>query len=506
MKGWLAATLAVALGVASTGQVVAQSVDKQTVVAGVQRQISILDPQVGSSGDTQYYAWHMFDTLYGFDSKGNLIPRSATGFEMSPDGLTYTFKLRSDVTFHNGDKFTSEDVKFSMERILDPATKSVKRPFFEPVIKSVETPDATTVVFHLKKPYGAFINELAGSLPLLPKAYTAALPSVEAFSQKPVGSGPYKFKEFRVGQNLTLERFDGFYGEKPTIGTVVLKIITDPFTRLNALKAGEVDVITDVPLNEVANLKSDAKFEVVTVPVNSPMYVRLYTRDENSPLAKRDVRLALNYALDREAIIKGVYHGVGKPMSSFISQFFPYGSDPNLPKYPYDPKKAKELLKQAGYPNGFSTSIYSANSYPSELAVTLAAFWSQIGVQVKINQIDFAAWMRLNNTQQSGPMSVSAFGNAIYDPMNAVVGAFSASGTWSSYTNPEVEKIIGPLFEATGADNRGKLFRQVERILHEDAAGVFILDQFVAYGSRQGLSWTATTGSGFLNFADASWK
>lgn len=484
----------------------APAVDSDTIVVGVVRQIAQLDPQIGSSGDAQYYVWQVFDTLYGFDSKGNLVPRLATNYSASADGLEYRFELRDDVSFHNGDKFTSADVKFSIERILDPAVKSVKRPFFEPVIASVETPDEKTVVFHLKKQYGAFLNEVAGSLPVLPQKYTSSLPSVEAFAQHPIGSGPYKFKSFKVGQELVLERFDDYFGEKAKVKNLVLKIIVEPSTRINALKAGEVDLVTDVPLNEVASLEADPQLNAVRAPLASPMYVRLYTRDENSPLSKRDVRLALNYAIDRKAIIEGVYHGVGKPMAGFISQYFPYGSDPDMPQYPYDPAKAKELLAGAGYPNGFSTEIYSANSYPKELAVTLAAYWSQIGVQAKINQIDFAAWMRLNNTQQSGPMSVSAFGNAIYDPMNAVVGAFSETGTWSSYTNPEVSKLEEQLYSAVGPEERGKLFAEVDRILHDDAAAVFILDQFIVYGSKKDLNWTVVEGSNYLDLTDASWQ
>ena len=136
----------------------------------------------------------------------------------------------------------------------------------------------------------------------------------------------------------------------------------------------------------------------------------------------------------------------------------------------------------------------------------LAAFWQQIGIQVEISRIDYAAWSRMNNTQQTGPMTISAFGNAIYDPINSVTGAFSKDGTWSSYYNPDVETVINEVIGTLGPDKRGALFRKIGKMLYDDAAAVFISELFYVYVKKSDLNWDITEGSGFLDFRRVGWN
>ena len=329
IRGLAAAALAVA-GL-STSALAADkttpAVNKETLIVALDKEIQSLDAQVTASGDSQRYAMQIYDTLYGFDPKGNIIARMADAFKISPDGLVYTFQLRKGVKFHNGDPFTSDDVKYSIERIIDPASKSTRRPYFAPVIASIETPNANSVVIKLKAPDGAFMNKIAGFLFIVGKKYTTGLGSPEAFAAAPVGTGPFKVKENKIGQFLELERFDDFYGDKPGIKTLIYRYLPEPSSRVNAILAGEIDIATMVPLPDVERLRKDTALTVITNPVASPMHVRLYSNVPNSPLANLDVRMALNYAVDKDAIIKGVFHGVGAPMGTFISKYFPYGRD-----------------------------------------------------------------------------------------------------------------------------------------------------------------------------------
>ncbi|WP_077000989.1 ABC transporter substrate-binding protein [Variovorax sp. KK3] len=504
---WISAFLAAAVvGTAAPLPAgAAPAVDDNTIVVAVEKSFQNLDAQVAASGDSQRYAWQLYDTLYGFDAKGNLEPRAATGFKLSDDGLTYSYKLRAGMKFHDGEPVTAEDVKYSFDRILDPATKSTKRPYLARV-DSVRVAAPDTVEVKLKDRDGAFHNKVANNVFIIPKKYATSLPDADAFARAPIGSGPYKLKSHKIGQELELERFDGYYGTKPAIKRLVFKIIPEGSTRANAIAKGEVDIVIQVPTNYRKQLEQNRELKVNSIPVASPMYVRLYTRDEASPLAKRDVRMALNLALDRKAIVDSVFHGVGKPLGTFISEYFPYGSDPAIKPYPYDPQKAKALLASAGYPKGFKTKLYSPSDQAPELAAAIAAFWQQIGVQTEIARIDYAAWSRLNNTQQSGPMTLSAFGNAIYDPINTVTGAFSKDGTWSSYYNPEVEAVIHEVIGTQGPEARGALFRKIGKMLYDDAAGVFINEIFYLYVQKSDLDWTITEGSGFLDFRKVGWK
>ncbi len=502
-----AAAIAIALATSAlAADKTKPAVGKDTLIVALDKEIQSLDAQITASGDSQRYAMQIFDTLYGFDAKGNIVPRMADAFKISPDGLTYTFNLRNGIKFHNGDAFTSEDVKYSIERIIDPASKSTRRPFFAPVVDSILTPSRTSVVIKLKQPDGAFMNKIAGFLFIVGKNYTSKLATPEAFATAPIGTGPFRVKENKIGQFLELERFEDFYGEKPGIKNLIFKFIPEPTSRVNAILAGEIDIAHMVPLPDVERLRKDTALDVIINPASSPLHVRLYSNVEGSPLSKVEVRKALNHAIDSNAIIKGVFFGVGTPMGTFISKYYPYGSSPDIKPYPYDPAKAKELLKQAGYPNGFDIVLNDAVGTPKEFAEALTAYLGQVGVRVKINRIDFAAWSRLNNTQKSGPMTTMQFTNAIYDPIHPIVGAFSKAGTWSAYYNPEVEKYIAELDNMTGADARGALFRKIGKALHDDASAILVTELYNVFAKKKEINWEIQQGSGFLNFRKANWR
>ncbi|HVL10424.1 MAG TPA: ABC transporter substrate-binding protein, partial [Burkholderiaceae bacterium] len=308
------------------------------------------------------------------------------------------------------------------------------------------------------------------------------------------------------GRSLELERFEDFYGKKPAVANLVFRYIPEPASRVNALLAGEVDISAIVPLSEVARLKKDTALNIISNPVSSPMHVRLYTNDPSTPIYKREVRLALNYAIDANAIIKGVYHGIGAPMGTFISKYYPYGHDASIKPYGYNPAKAKELLKQAGYPNGFTVKLYDAVGWPKELAEALVAYWGQVGIKAEINRLDYAAWSRLNNTHKSGPMTTTQFTNAIYDPIHPIAGSFSKEGAWSDYYNPEVEALIKELDKTSGAEARGAIFRKISKLLHDDASTVLITELFNVFAKKKDLNWEVQEGSGFLNFRNVSWR
>ncbi|MGO4395156.1 ABC transporter substrate-binding protein [Variovorax sp. M-6] len=487
----------------------APAVDRDTLVVGLEKSISNLDAQVTSTGDSLLYAWQIYDTLYGFDPLGNLVPRMASAVKVAPDQKSYAFTMRRGLRFQNGDPLTAQDVKYSLERILDPATKSTRRVYFAPVVERVEA-SGDTVTFVLKQPDGAFLNKVAGFLFIVPKDYTTRLGTPEAFAAAPIGSGPFRVKEFKVGQYLELERFDAYWGkdagETPGVKRLVLRFIPEAASRVNALVNGEIDLATVIPLQDASRLKADKGLEVVTNPNGGPLHVRLYSNVATHPFANRDVRRALNHAVDSNAIIKGVLHGVGSPMASFISRYYPYGAEPDLKPYAYDPAKARELLRKAGFPNGIDVKLYNGTDQPKELAEAIAAYWGQVGVRTELVRMDYPAFIRLNNTHKAGPATVTIFSNVIYDPVHPIVGTFSKEGTWSDYYNPEVEALIGQLEGTLGPEARGAIFRKIGRLLHEDAASLNISEQFYVYGLKKGLQWQVQQGSGFLNFRRTAWQ
>lgn len=482
------------------------AVDRDTVVVALEKEFNNLDALVAVSGDSLRYGWQIYDTLYGFDTKGNLVPRIATDVQISEDARTFTYKLRPGVKFHDGTELTSRDVKASLDHILKPEAKSTRRPFFAPVVETVETPDPLTVRFRLKQPDGAFANKVAGYLYIVPADYLAKLATPDDFAKAPVSAGPYRIKQYTVGGDLVLERFDDYWGEKPAIKALVFRVIPEPSSRVNAILTGEVDLAVVVPLSDHDRLKKEPGLDVIANPVASPLFVRVYSNVPESPVSKREVRQALSHALDVKAIIKGVFFGIGEPIPAFISKYYPYGASPDIQPYAYDPKKAKELLAKAGYPNGFSIKLYSATDQPKEIAEAIAAYWSQIGVKTDVDRIAYAAWTRLNNTHTSGPLSITQFTNAIYDPIHPVGGSFTKAGTWSDYYNPEIEALIEKVNHTPDRAERNAIFKQVGQILHDDAAGIFISELYYVFAKKKSLAWDVQTGSGFLNFRQVGWK
>lgn len=482
------------------------AVDRDTVVFAIAGDIGNLDAQVASTGDSHRYALVLNDTLFGFDANGRLEPRLASAVKISDDGLRYTFTLRRDVKFHNGAPMTAKDVKYSIERIVKPETKSTRRPNFAPVFESASAPDDHTVVIQLKKPDGAFLNKVAGYLFIIPKDYAESLPSPEAFAKAPVGAGPFKFVEHKVGQSMEVVRFDDYWGRKADVKRIIYRVIPEPGSRVNALLAGEVDLADAIQAADVARVKQNAGLGVSSVKIGSPLMVRLYSITPGTPLANPKVRQALNYAVDRNAIIKSVLHGIGEPMPTLLSSVYPIGNDPALKPYPYDPARAKRLLAEAGYPNGFDTEIYSSSVMPKEVTEALVAYWSQVGVRAKIKFIDYAAWARLDNTHAGGPMSITRFPNAIYDPSHPIGGSAVKAGSWSDYFNPEVEALFAESEKISDRDERDRVFRKIVRILHDDAHTVPLTELFINFGHDTSLKWVQPAGSGYYNLREIAWK
>lgn len=482
------------------------AVDRNTLVVGVEKEFYNLDGLVAVSGDSLRYGWQIYDTLFGFDQKGNLVPRLATQLKVSPDAREFTYTLRPNVKFHNGTVLTSRDVKASLDHVLDPQSKSTRRPYFASVVDSVQTPDDLTVTFKLKSPDGAFANKVAGYLYIIPGAYLASLPNPSAFAQNPVSLGPYKFKSLAPGgSELVLERFDDYWGDKPAIKNLVFRAITEPTSRVNAILRGEVDLAVALPFGDYARLKKEAGLHVVESPVASPIYVRAYTTSKDSPLANIKVRQALSYALDTKAIVKSVLHGVGEPLGTFISNYYPYGADRSIKPYPYDAPRARRLLAEAGYPKGFDTELNIQADIPQGVAEAVQAYWGQVGVRLKLNRLTYATFQRLNNTHASGPLALSQFTNALYDPIHPVGGAFASNGSWSDYSNPKVDALLQEVSGISDPAQRGEVFKRIGRELHDDAAAFFISEYSYIFAKKQSVAWTPQQGSGFLNFRTVRW-
>ncbi|HEY8394705.1 MAG TPA: ABC transporter substrate-binding protein, partial [Thermaerobacter sp.] len=324
-----------------------------TLVVGLRAdRIVSLDPAAYRDRDTETVIRNIYDGLVTRTPDGQVVPEIAESWEQ-PDPTTYVFKLRRGVKFHNGEDLTADDVVFTFERILAEdgldGQPSPRKGLVEP-LQRVEKVDDYTVRMKLAQPSQAFLQLLVHTQ-IVPKDYVEKVGSA-GLAEKPVGAGPFRFVSGTLDGEIVLERFDDYYGGSPQLPPVgpaklkrvVFRMMPEPVTRIAALKAGEVHIIQEVPPDQVEQLQGDPN-----VQVKVTQGTRLYMIElNNKKLADPRVRQALNYAIDWDAILKELYRGHAHRVATALLPSG-FGYNPELKPYPYDPDKARELLRQAGY-------------------------------------------------------------------------------------------------------------------------------------------------------------
>jgi len=378
----------------------------------------------------------------------------AQSWEVSRDGLVYEFTLRKGVRFQNGDPLTAEDVKFSFDRYRGASAGLLKVK-----VAAVEIVDPLRVRFRLKQPWPDFMTfygtPATGAAWIVPKKYVEKVGD-EGFKKAPMGAGPYKLVSFKPGVELVLEAYDGYWRKKPAIKTLIFKVVPDDATRLAALKRGEVDVAYGLSgaIAEEVKRTPGLVLKAAKIPVTNWLVFADQT-DPKSPWHDRRVRLAANLAINREAINTAGYLGLGRISASFIPQSLEYYWRP--PPYPYDPKRARILLAEAGYPNGFEAGDLSSEPFGgSGIGEPVVNDLNAVGIRVKLRLLERAAFLKqfadksLKNVILAGS---GAPGNAATRiEQYAVTGGLYAYGSY-----PEVDG----LFNAQAAEGNPVARRQI---------------------------------------------
>jgi peptide/nickel transport system substrate-binding protein len=393
-----------------------------------------------------------------------LAPSLAESWTVSEDALTYEFVLRAGAKFHNGDDVTAEDVKFSFERYRGQSDRTLQER-----VAAVEIVDTRRVRFRLKQPWLDFLTfyvEATGAGWIVPRKYIEAVGD-EGFRKAPVGAGPYRFVSFVPGQELTLEAFPQYWRKMPSVKRLVLKVIPDEATRLVALKRGEVDIIYAIR-GELAEELERTK-GLTLKPIISKATFWLYFADQwdpKSPWHDQRVRLAANLAIDRDTINQALTLGRSRLTGSIIPDIFDYYWQPPAPAY--DLAKAKRLLAEAGYPNGFDAGEYNCDSSYASLAEAMLDSLAQVGIRTKLRPLERAAFFRryaeksLKNLVQTGS---GAFGNAAtrLDAFVAKGGAF----VYGSY--PDIDALFQQQASELDRARRTAALHRIQELVHERA-------------------------------------
>jgi peptide/nickel transport system substrate-binding protein len=395
-----------------------------------------------------------------------MAPSLAESWHAAPDGLTYEFVLRRGVKFHNGDPLTAEDVKFSLERYRGAASG-----VFKARIAGVEVVDSHRVRFRFKQPWPDFMTfygtMATGAGWIVPKKYVEQVGD-DGFKKAPVGAGPYKFVSFTPGIELVLEANEGYWRKMPSVKRLVFKAIPDESTRRAMLKRGEADIVYSIRGALAEELR---RTPGLTLKPNHPpatfwlVFPEQWT-DSKSPWADKRVRLAASLAIDRPAINRAETLGLSKISGNMIPHTFDFFWPAPIPAY--EPQKAKQLLAEAGYPNGFDAGDYYCDASYANLGEAVLNDLKAVGIRAQLRPLERAAFITQNSQKKLKNIiqtASGAFGNAA-----TRLDAFVASGgtfTYGSY--PDIEGLIREQASELDAKRRGAILHRIQQLIHERA-------------------------------------
>src|SRR6058998_3598964 len=394
---------------------------------------------------------------------GNPVaPSLAESWSMSPDGLVYDFVLRKGVRFHNGDTVTADDVKFSFERYRGAAHKALKES-----VAAVETPDPGRVRIRLKRPWPDFMTfylNATGAAWIVPKKYVERVGD-EGFKKAPIGAGPYRFVSFTPGVELVLEAFDQYWRKTPSVKRLVLRAIPDEATRLAALKRGEVDIAYAIRGALAEELRRTPGL-TLKPNVGQATFCVYFTEqwDPKSPWNDRRVRLAANYAIDRASINQAETLGFSKITWSIIPSSFEYYWQP--PGYGYDRAKAKQLLAEAGYPNGFDAGDYFCDAAIAYVGEPVVNYLNSAGIRVKLRPIERVAFFRgwsekkFKGLIQGGS---GAFGNAA----TRIEAFVAAGGAYVSGSYGDIDGLFREQATELDPKRREAMLHRIQQLIHD---------------------------------------
>lgn len=460
-----------------------------------------LDPP-RNTGPFGHVIYALYEGLVVFNDKMEVVPRLATSWSVSADGSTWTFKLRPGVVFHDGTPFNSEAVKFSLERVLDPATGATRRANYT-LIKKVEPVDDLTVriVTDPPSPDLPFLLADRSAMIVSPAAVKKFGPD---FARNPVGTGPFKLANWVTGQRVEMVPFESYWGPKPQTTKLVFRPIREAASRTAVLRTGEADIVFNLPPSDLALLEQDPALVVRREVGITQVMVEL--RQTRLPFSDVRVRKAVNLAVDKEAIIKNILQGLGSLMEGpGIPSLWGYI---RLPAFPYDPEQARRLLAEAGYPSGFDAKLYYVPGRwagDDQVAEAIQGYLSRVGVRVsivKIPEAELVPVLSRDPDQMPGemvmPIRTSFFMDYHLYRLYHSSSTLGQTAQRSGYRNSRVDSLLDEQRRVFDERRRAELLAEVQRIIWDDAPYLFLFNRGFAYGYRNGLTGFTVLPSGEL--------
>lgn len=482
------------------GQAQEQSAAKTELVVAAEQEPVGYDPhKVPAASSVRVYAL-LYDSLTKLDENMNIVPNLAEKWEIAPDGKTITMFLHKGVKFHNGKDMTADDVKFSFERIMNPDTGAIAKSYFASV-EAIEVKDPTTVVFKLKTADAAFIANTAS-------AYASIVPSGSTdLTKDAIGTGPFKLEKSEPGQYVLLKKNpDYFNKDLPKVETIKFQIMKDEAERLAAIRSGKIDIST-ISADSAKLLEGKPGVQVKNY--QSLEYSYLGINVNKKPFDNPKVREAISYAVDRNQIVQTVWKGEAALTGPIAPAITNWALDTaSYPTYKTDAEKAKQLLAEAGFPNGFETQIETAATYPDmvETAQVIQQQLKAIGINAKINQLEWGNYIEVWKSKDMNLMVGRNTSGVDADRSMRFFFASTGSANVWNYSNPAYDELVQKALGTVDQAERKKLYEQAQTMLVADAPNLFLASPKNYYAVRDNIDFTPTAAGEVYSLVKTSIK
>lgn len=455
----------------------AESSPSELIVALSTMPNSIYMPRAAERNASNAAA-QLYDSLVWVNDAGEIVPALATSWEVSEDGLAYTFTLRQGVTFHNGESFTADAVIATWEAGKDPSNEYFYT--FE-LASAVEKLDEYTVQISTAEPNPLFMRQLATNWMMIPPAYFAEV-GVEGFEQAPVGTGPFKFVEWLRGDRLVYEKNENYWqADLPKVDRLVFRPIPESSTRVAAIQTGEVHIVQRLSAEEAAGLDGAANVRILSYPVDRVYYIAFnnLTSGLDQPTMDAKVRQAMNYAVDREAIVEALFNGQARLSTGFVTPAN-LGYDESLQPFAYDPDKAKSLLAEAGYPDGFEMEMacpVGAYTNFEQVCEAVQGYLADVGIVVNLDLKESGQFWDLEAAKELPPLFGDSWSSDIGEAINRLTGALNGmDASYSAWSDPEIDDYISKIEVAVDPDARAQLYKDLQRYMQENPPFIYLYE------------------------------